>query len=239
MKYQKGDFLYEGKAKKIYSVKGHPQWVWMEFKDDLTAFNAKKRGAFEGKGRLNLLIANKVFEFLKQEGVKVHWVEALLDETAAICQKVDIIPLEVVVRNWLAGSTAKRLGFKEGTVLEEPLVELYYKKDELDDPFINEDQALLLGAATREEIGELKKQALKVNQLLLSFFQKACLQLVDFKLEFGRSSASLMLADEITPDSCRLWDIKTKERLDKDRFRRDWGRVKESYAEIWSRLESI
>lgn len=234
---KKLEMIYEGKAKKIYSIESESNLVWVEYKNSLTAFNAQKKGSFEGKGRLNCLMASLIFKHLAEKGVANHLISNP-SETEMICKKVEIIPLEVVVRNVLAGSTAKKFGIEEGLEMEKPLVEFYYKKDELNDPFISDDQALFLKAAkNQEELNVLKAQALKVNEVLKDLFLSIGIRLVDFKLEFGRDiSGAILLADEISPDSCRLWDIQSGEKLDKDRFRRDLGKVEESYEDVWNRL---
>jgi phosphoribosylaminoimidazole-succinocarboxamide synthase len=238
MSYQKGELLYEGKAKKIFSIPGQENLVWVEFKNSLTAFNAQKKGSFEGKGRLNCLMASLIFQHLEKNGVPTHLVSNPSDREM-VCRKVEIIPLEVVVRNVLAGSTAKKFGLEEGLEMEKPLVEFYYKKDELNDPFISDDQALFIKAArSPAELEQLKTIALKVNGLLSELFKSIGIRLVDFKIEFGRQKdGSPLLADEISPDSCRLWDLKSGEKMDKDRFRRDLGKVEESYLEVWKRLD--
>lgn len=235
--YQKSEMLYEGKAKKIFKIQGHPQCYWVEFKDSLTAFNAEKKGSFLGKGQINRDIASLIFQWLGRRGVAHHWLQDEGDYEMVV-KKVTIIPLEVVVRNWLAGSTAKKFQIPEGEKLEKPLVEFYYKRDELGDPFINDEQALMLKAAKDQAtLDQLKNVSLAVNSYLMELFAKAGIQLVDFKLEFGvDDDGQILLADEITPDSCRLWDVKTKEKLDKDRFRRDLGQIKESYQEVLQRL---
>ena len=237
MKYQKGDFLYEGKAKKIYGVEGHKELVWLEFKDSLTAFNAAKKGSFGDKGVINKKIAVMIFRYLMTKGITSHLVEDI-SEREFVCHKVEIIPLEVVVRNVLAGSTAKKFDFEEGTPLEKPLVEFFFKKDELNDPFVSDDQALMLKAAKDQaQLEDLKLRALEVNTALSEFFSAIGIRLVDFKLEFGvNAKGDIVLADEITPDSCRLWDKKSNEKLDKDRFRRDLGQVEESYQEVLNRI---
>tara|TARA_Y100001935_G_scaffold255049_1_gene266240 strand:+ start:3634 stop:4365 length:732 start_codon:yes stop_codon:yes gene_type:complete len=236
--FQKGDLQYEGKAKKIYAVLGEPELVWVEYKDSLTAFNAQKKSSFEGKGEINNKITDLLFRSLKQEGIPHHLVE-FVSPTEVICQKVKIIPLEVVVRNVLAGSTAKKLGIEEGTPLKKPLVEFYLKNDDLGDPFVSDDQALAIEAArSQEELDELKAMALMVNQGLQKVFDSIGIRLVDFKIELGRNTAGkILLADEISPDTCRLWDKKTGEKMDKDRFRRDLGNIKEFYEEVLNRLE--
>ncbi|MCB0392227.1 MAG: phosphoribosylaminoimidazolesuccinocarboxamide synthase [Bdellovibrionales bacterium] len=236
----KGALIYEGKAKKIYSIANNNNLVWVEFKDSLTAFNGEKKAEMAEKGRLNSLITGLIFNRLSQSGVDTHLKEVVSDKEM-ICQKVKIIPLEVVVRNVLAGSTAKKFNIPEGTSLEKPLVEFYYKNDELGDPFISDDQALMLKAAdSQEELNQLKQKALQVNVLLKDIFAATGIRLVDFKLEYGKNmQGEIILADEITPDTCRLWDMKTGEKLDKDRFRRDLGKVLESYQEVYNRLKNI
>lgn len=234
-----GKLLYEGKAKRIHEVPGESEMVLMEFKDSLTAFNALKKGSFEDKGPVNRDIASLIFAHLRQRGIESHWVRDEGDR-GMVARRVEIIPLEVVVRNVLAGSTAKKFGIEEGRALPQPLVEFYYKNDELQDPFISDDQILILGFANAEQIRTLKAQALEVNKALKELFGEAGLKLVDFKIEFGRDhQGKILLADEITPDCCRLWDEATGEKMDKDRFRRDLGRVKESYEDVLSRLRQI
>lgn len=229
--------LYEGKAKKVYQL-DHDK-VFIEFKNSLTAFNALKKGEFEGKGRINRDIAAVLFKKLAAKGVASHYLESSGD-SAMIAKKVSIIPLEVVVRNILAGSTAKKFGIEEGKVLAQPLVEFYFKNDELADPFMSDDQILMLQIATLEEINLLKKTALQVNAELKSIFAQTQIELVDFKIEFGRDmGGQIVLADEITPDCCRLWDKSSGEKLDKDRFRRDLGKIKESYEEVLRRLSLL
>ncbi len=237
MNYNKGEFLYEGKAKRIFQVKGENDLLWIEFKDSLTAFNAQKKGSFEEKGVVNKRIALLTFRYLKSRGIPSH-VVADLSEREMVCEKLSIIPLEVVVRNWLAGSTAKKFALDEGTALEQPLVEFYYKKDELNDPFVSDDQALMLKTVEKQEtLDELKIKALEVNKALSDFFKAIGIRLIDFKIEFGfDKNGKILLGDEITPDSCRLWDLATLEKLDKDRFRRDLGKVAESYLEVLNRI---
>ncbi len=232
--------FYEGKAKRLYKVSGNEQEVILEFKDDLTAFNALKKGSFAEKGKVNRDIASLIFRYLKKHGVESHWLEDL-EPVRMRALKVEIIPLEVVVRNILAGSTAKKLGIAEGQVLDKALVEFYYKDDALGDPFLSDDQALMLKAAqNQKELDTLKTLALKINQALKDLFLKIDIKLVDFKIEFGKlPSGQILLADEITPDSCRLWDIKTNEKLDKDRFRRDLGGIKEAYLQVFERLKEV
>lgn len=238
MSFSKSEMLYEGKAKKIFGVKDHEDLVWVSYKDSLTAFNAQKKSSFENKGAINKAITEILFEALSRDGVPHHIISSE-GSTELVCKKVQIIPLEVVVRNILAGSTAKKLGFQEGTPLKAPLVEFYFKDDALGDPFVSDDQALLLEAvSSHEELSQLKSLALKVNTSLRSIFDQIQVDLVDFKIELGKDKrGEILLADEITPDTCRLWDQKTGERLDKDRFRRDLGKIKESYEEILERLK--
>lgn len=237
MEKMKAELLYEGKAKKVFAIKDQPQEVWVEYKDSLTAFNAQKTGSFSGKGAINAKITTLLYTRLAKAGIPTHLIDPV-SATEMICQKVTIIPLEVVVRNRLAGSTAKKLGKEEGTPLEQPLVEFYYKDDALGDPFLSDDQALMMKAVPRrEDLDILKSKALEINRLLQLEFKKAGLELIDFKLEFGRNSAGqIVLADEISPDTCRLWDLESGEKFDKDRFRRDLGRVEESYQEVLTRL---
>ncbi len=238
MSWQKAEQLYEGKAKKIFAVKGESELLLQEFKDQLTAFNAQKVEQLSGKGHLNCQITTLIFKFMQDRGVPTHYVEST-SETSFVTKKLTMIPLEVVVRNVLAGSTAKKLGMDEGTALEKPLLEFYYKDDALADPFISDDQALMMKAATESEITEIKKLGLQVNALMLELFKACDIRLIDFKIEFGKDkSGKIFLADEISPDSCRLWDTKTNEKMDKDRFRRDLGNVLEMYQEVWNRLKT-
>ena len=239
MEYSKGRMIYEGKAKRLFEVEGHPEWILQEFKDSLTAFNALKKGSFDGKGRVNRDITSLVFRFLERKGIPSHRV-ADIGTNDMVTEKLTMLKVEVVVRNILAGSTAKKFGIEEGSPLEKPLVEFYYKDDALGDPFISDEQALMLNIVkTQAELDELKMIALNVNQGLIEFFGAANLKLVDFKIELGRTAlGKTVLADEITPDSCRLWDKETGERMDKDRFRRDLGNVQESYNEVALRLKN-
>lgn len=240
MKNVKGEMLYEGKAKKIHAVVGRDDVIWVEYKDSLTAFNAQKKGNFAGKGSINCQITSLLYKKLEDAGIATHIVESINDHEM-ICKKARIIPLEVVTRNRLAGSTAKKLGKEEGTAIPAPLVEFYFKDDALGDPFVSDDQALMIqAAASRAELDELRRSALKINQVLQRLFMSAGMELIDFKLEFGRDQkGQLLLADEISPDTCRLWDTKTGEKLDKDRFRRDLGKVEESYHEVLKRLQGV
>ncbi len=240
MNYQKSDLIYEGKAKKVFAVKNDKNILWLEFKNSLTAFNAQKMGSFENKGAINRNIASIIFRYLKKAKVISHWVQDHGD-TDMICEKLSMIPIEVVVRNTVAGSLAKKFGLEEGLHLKKPIVEFYYKNDGLQDPFMSDEQALFMGAAkTQKELDELKKQALLINKSMQKFFDKLSLRLVDFKLEFGRNKkGKICLGDEISPDSCRLWDKKTNEKMDKDRFRRDLGKVAESYQEVLNRIQKV
>ncbi len=229
---QKSDLIYEGKCKKIFRIKGDADKVWMEFKDNLTAYNNQKKSSFEGKGQLNRDTSSLVFQYLS---VPNHWVKDQ-GENGMITQSLSMIPLEVVVRNRLAGSTAKKFQKKDGSPLPFPLFELYYKDESLGDPFISSEQVVAFELSSVEEIAEIKVLALKVNQELCSLFSKASLDLIDFKLEFGKNSkGELLLGDEISADSCRIWTPEGK-RLDKDRFRLDLGNVKEGYQGIYKNL---
>ena len=227
--------LYEGKAKKVFAT-GHDELVIIHYKDDATAFNGEKKGQIEDKGIMNNRIAAGLFEMLEQSGVPTHFVSRLNDRDM-LCKKVTIIPLEVIVRNTAAGSMAKRLGLAEGAELKTTVFELSYKDDSLGDPLINDYHAVAIGASTFEEIEAIKRITFNVNELLRAFFLKRGIKLIDFKLEFGRTAnGELVLADEISPDTCRFWDAATGEKLDKDRFRRDLGNVKEAYIEILNRI---
>ena len=230
--------LYEGKAKKLYST-DDPNVVLVEYKDSFTAFNGEKRAEMSGKGRLNNLISSAIFDYLAKNGVSVHFIERV-DELRQLAARVKIFPLEVVVRNITTGSIVKRLGIAEGTKLPRPLVEFYYKDDALGDPLVTEDHALLFGWADEADLKTIKEITLRVNELLKSLFEPIGIVLVDFKLEFGRDSGGkLLLADEISPDTCRFWDTLTGDRLDKDRFRKDMGNVLDAYEEIWRRLSRV
>jgi phosphoribosylaminoimidazole-succinocarboxamide synthase len=230
------NLIYEGKAKKIFNIPGEPDHVLMEFKDSLTAFNAQKKGSFDAKGVINRDIAAWIFKYLTAKGVASHFIENV-GERGMKTRRVEIVPLEVVVRNTLAGSTAKKMGHEEGAKLARPLVEFYFKKDELNDPFVSDDQILAFNIADEKIIAELKKQALAINAALLELFASIGINLVDFKVEFGKTKdGQILLADEITPDCCRLWDLKTGEKMDKDRFRRDLGNIDQYYQEVLQRL---
>lgn len=231
------ELLYEGKGKRLFAT-NNPDEVIAFFKDDLTAFNAQKKSSEEGKGKLNCAITTLLFELLQSHGIATHFVRKH-SENEIVCKRVQIIPIEVVVRNVATGSLTKRLGVREGTILNE-LVEFYYKNDSLGDPLINDEHALLLGCVPHTNLLEqLRKEARTVNAILTPFFAKRNLRLIDFKLEFGLDSGNaLLLADEITPDSCRFWDATSNEKLDKDRFREDLGSVKMAYEEVLSRILS-
>ena len=211
----------------------------VEYKDDATAFNGEKRGTIEGKGVINNKMSAMLFKELEKQGIETHLVE-FVDDTHQLVKRVEIVPLEVIARNVIAGSLSKRVGRPEGEVLPQPILEFSYKNDDLGDPMINRFHATALGLATDEEIDNIIAQALKINELLQAIFDKANLVLVDFKLEFGRTpDGKIILADEISPDTCRLWDKDTHEKLDKDRFRRDLGGVEEAYIEVYNRLKNI
>ncbi|MCI7126309.1 MAG: phosphoribosylaminoimidazolesuccinocarboxamide synthase [Agathobaculum sp.] len=232
---QKLEQLYEGKAKKVYAT-DDPALVIVDYKDDATAFNGEKKGTIAGKGAINNVMSNHMFQLLERQGVATHFVEQL-SERETLVKKVSIVPLEVIIRNISAGSFAKRYGVEEGIVFDAPTVEFSYKNDDLGDPLINDYHALALGLATREEIEQIKQMAFRVNEVMRQYFDTLNVILVDFKLEFGKTAdGALVLADEISPDTCRLWDKTTKEKLDKDRFRRDMGGVEEAYQEIMKRL---
>mgnify|MGYP000690329141 CR=1 FL=1 len=230
--------LYEGKAKKVFKTSDDALYM-VEYKDDATAFNGEKRGTIEGKGVINNKMSAMLFKELEKQGVETHLVE-FVDDTHQLVKRVEIVPLEVIARNVIAGSLSKRVGRPEGEVLPQPILEFSYKNDDLGDPMINRFHATALGLATDEEIDNIIAQALKINELLQAIFDKANLVLVDFKLEFGRTpDGKIILADEISPDTCRLWDKDTHEKLDKDRFRRDLGGVEEAYIEVYNRLKNI
>lgn len=226
--------LYEGKAKKVYAT-DDPDILIVDYKDDATAFNGIKKGTIVGKGVINNKMTNHVFKILESKGVPTHFIEELSDRETAV-KKVEIVPLEVIIRNVAAGSFSKRLGVEEGTVLKQPTIEFSYKNDDLGDPLINSYFAVALELATWEEIDTIKKYAFKVNDVLREYFLQANIKLIDFKIEFGRYHGQIILADETSPDTCRLWDVNTNEKLDKDRFRRDLGNVEEAYNEVFSRL---
>ena len=231
---QKGEQLYEGKAKKVFLTED-PDALIVSYKDDATAFNGLKKGTIAGKGAINNRMSNYLFQIIEREGVPTHYVQEISDRETVV-RKVEIVPLEVIIRNVAAGSFSKRLGVSEGTELVEPTIEFSYKNDELEDPLINSYFAKALKLATQDEIEIIKKYAFMVNDILKVEFLKAGLRLIDFKIEFGRFHGKIILADEISPDTCRLWDAKNGEKLDKDRFRRDLGNVEEAYIEVAKRL---
>lgn len=232
---EKKEQLYEGKAKKVFAT-DDANLVIVDYKDDATAFNGEKKGTITGKGVINNVMSNHMFQLLEQQGVPTHFVEQL-SERETLEKKVSIVPLEVIIRNISAGSFAKRFGVEEGIVFDEPTIEFSYKNDELGDPLMNAYHAIALKAATREEIETIKAMAFKVNEVMKQYFDTLNVILVDFKLEFGKTAdGKIVLADEISPDTCRLWDKTTKEKLDKDRFRRDMGGVEEAYQEIMKRV---
>ena len=232
---QKTEMLYEGKAKKVYATE-NPELYIVSYKDDATAFNGLKKGTIAGKGVINNRVTNYMMQMLEKNGVPTHFVEEISDSETVV-KKVQIVPLEVIIRNISAGSFSKRYGVDEGIVFEQPTIEFSYKNDDLGDPLINEYHALALKLATREEIDTIKTLAFRTNELMKDFFKKINVDLVDFKLEFGRlSDGTIVLADEISPDTCRFWDSRTHEKLDKDRFRRDLGNVEGAYKEMMRRI---
>ena len=234
---EKKEQLYEGKAKKVFATED-PQLLIVQYKDDATAFNGLKKGTIVGKGIINNQMSNRLMAMLESEGVPTHFVQEL-SQRETLVKKVSIVPLEVIVRNIAAGSFSKRYGVDEGVVFDQPTIEFSYKNDELGDPLLNTKHALALKVATPEEIETIERYSLKINKILKSSWLSCGVILVDFKLEFGRlADGTIVLADEISPDTCRLWDSKTHEKLDKDRFRRDLGGVEEAYAEIMKRLET-
>ena len=231
---EKLELLYEGKAKKVWTTADEDLLI-VDYKDDATAFNGEKKGTIVGKGVINNRMTNHVFKILETKGVPTHYVEELSDRETVV-KKVEIVPLEVIVRNVAAGSFSKKLGIEEGRKLLAPTLEFSYKDDALGDPMINDYFAIAIGAATREEIDKISEYAFKVNDVLKEYFLGAGIELIDFKIEFGRYHDQIILADEISPDTCRLWDVNTHEKLDKDRFRRDLGNVEEAYNEVFKRL---
>lgn len=233
---EKREQLYEGKAKKVYAT-DNEQYLIVSYKDDATAFNGLKKGTISGKGVINNKMSNRLMERLEKAGVPTHYVQELSDRETLV-KKVSIVPLEVIVRNIAAGSFSKRYGVEEGVVFPHPTIEFSYKNDALGDPLLNTEHALVLGLATRKEIETIRSCSYRINAFLQTFWKECGVILVDFKLEFGRlADGTIVLADEISPDTCRLWDMTTGEKLDKDRFRRDLGGVEEAYAEIMKRLE--
>lgn len=231
---EKGKKLYEGKAKILYATED-PDQVIHYFKDDATAFNAQKKGTVDQKGVMNNNIAIKIFQFLESEGIPTHLIKQLSDREV-LTKKVAIVPVEVIIRNRAAGSLCRLLALEEGQKLSKTVLEFCYKRDDLGDPLINEDHILALNLATQDEIDAIKKYTLKINELLSAFFKKLNLELIDFKLEFGRYKGEIILADEISPDTCRLWEVGTGVKFDKDRFRHDLGNIEEAYQEVLSRV---
>ncbi len=230
------EMLYEGKAKQIFRTDKENE-VIVHYKDDATAFNGEKKASIDNKGVLNNAITSNIFEMLNEAGIKTHFIKKLNDRNQ-LCKKVEIVPLEVIVRNVAAGSMAKRLGLEEGFELKTTVFELSYKDDELGDPLINDYHAVGIGATTFEELNKIYEMTAKINDLLKEFFKKQNINLIDFKIEFGRDeNGEVLLADEISPDTCRFWDATTGEKLDKDRFRRDMGNVEEAYQEILKRIK--
>lgn len=230
----KREMKYEGKAKRVYATDDSDKYI-VEFKDDATAFDGKKKGTIHDKGILNNRISAHFFEMLEKHGIPTHF-EKLLNDRKMLVKAVEIIPVEVIVRNIAAGSLAKRLGLEEGTPMKRPVLEFCYKSDELGDPMINHYHIYALGLASEEEMKVIEDIALKVNSILVEYLKPRNIELVDFKLEFGRYKGRVILADEISPDTCRFWDADTREKLDKDRFRRDLGNVEEAYREVLKRL---
>lgn len=228
------EMLYEGKAKKVFAT-DDPNLVIVDYKDDATAFNGLKKGTIVGKGVINNKMTNFLFKKLEEKGIPTHFVEEL-DYRKTLVKKVEIVPLEVIIRNKVAGSFAKRMGLEEGMELKCPILEFSYKNDDLGDPMINDYMALAVGISTKEEIDTITKMAFAVNEELKKIFAAVDIELIDFKLEFGRFQGEIVLADEISPDTCRFWDIHTHDHLDKDRFRRDLGNVEDAYQEVYHRL---
>lgn len=231
---KKMEMLYEGKAKKVFTTDVEDVLI-VDYKDDATAFNGEKKGTIVGKGVVNNRMTNHIFKMLEEKGIPTHFVEELSDRETAV-KKVEIVPLEVIVRNVAAGSFSKKLGIEEGFRLLAPTLEFSYKNDELGDPMINDYYAIAIGAATREEIDRITELVFKINEILVAYFAEKKIDLIDFKVEFGRYKGEIILADEISPDTCRLWDKETHEKLDKDRFRRDMGNVEDAYQEVFKRI---
>ena len=231
---EKTEQLYEGKAKKVFATE-NPDYCIVSYKDDATAFNGLKKGTIVGKGVVNNKMSNYLCKMLEEKGIPTHFVEELNDRDTVV-KKVQIVPLEVIVRNKAAGSLSKRLGLPEGTPMKTTVLEFCYKDDALGDPIVNEYHILAAELATKEEVEKISNMALKINDILCDFFRSVNIDLIDFKLEFGRFKGDIILADEISPDTCRFWDINTQEKLDKGRFRRDMGGVEEAYAEVMKRI---
>ena len=231
---EKKELLYDGKAKKVFATED-PDVLIVDYKDDATAFNGLKKGTIVGKGAINNRMTNHIFKILETKGVPTHYIEELSDRETAV-KKVEIVPLEVIIRNFSAGSFAKKMGMEEGVKFKQPTLEFSYKNDDLGDPFINKYYALALELATEEEIAAIEKYAFIVNDVRREYFDSLGIELIDFKIEFGRYHGQIILADEVSPDTCRLWDKETHEKLDKDRFRRDLGNVEDAYQEVFRRL---
>ena len=231
---EKKELLYEGKAKKVFATED-PDVLIVDYKDDATAFNGLKKGTIVGKGAINNRMTNHIFKILETKGVPTHYIEELSDRETAV-KKVEIVPLEVIIRNFSAGSFAKKMGMEEGIKFKQPTLEFSYKNDDLGDPFINKYYALALDLATEEEINTIEKYAFIVNDVMREYFDSLGIELIDFKIEFGRYHGQIILADEVSHDTCRLWDKETHEKLDKDRFRRDLGNVEDAYQEVFRRL---
>lgn len=233
---KKLEMLYEGKAKKVFKTDNEKQYI-VSYKDDATAFNGEKKGTIVGKGVVNNKMSAAMFAMLEEKGIPTHLVK-LLSDTDCLVKAVEILPLEVIVRNIAAGSLAKRLGLEEGIVMKETVLEFCYKDDDLGDPIINDYHIAAIELATKEQVEIIKEYALKINEIMVEYFSKKGMKLVDFKLEFGVHDGEVILADEISPDTCRLWDAETNKKLDKDRFRRDLGEVEEVYQEVLNRIEN-
>ncbi|NDO45803.1 phosphoribosylaminoimidazolesuccinocarboxamide synthase [Clostridium sp. MD294] len=233
---KKLEMLYEGKAKKVYKTEDENLYI-VDYKDDATAFNGLKKGSIAGKGVINNKMTNIVFQYLAENGVENHFVKEISDRETLV-KKVKIVPLEVIVRNIAAGSFSKKFGVEEGTPLKNAVLEFSYKNDALGDPMINNMQITAIGIATEQELKTISESALKINELMKKFFIERDIILVDFKIEFGKYGDKIILADEVSPDTCRLWDANTKQKLDKDRFRRDLGGIEEAYEEVWKRITS-
>jgi phosphoribosylaminoimidazole-succinocarboxamide synthase len=231
---KKLEMIYEGKAKKVYKTDDADRYI-VEYKDDATAFNGVKKGTITGKGVINNKMSAVLFDMLEKEGIPTHF-EGLLSDRETLVKAVKIVPLEVIMRNIAAGSLAKRLGLEEGTPMKRPVLEFCYKSDELGDPIVNEDHILAVDLATEDQLKIIKEYAYKINEILMAFFKERKIRLVDFKIELGVYKGEIILADEISPDTCRLWDWETDKKLDKDRFRRDLGGVEDAYEEILSRI---
>ena len=231
---EKLEMLYEGKAKRVYKTENNENYI-VEYKDDATAFNGLKKGSVHDKGIVNNKVSSIIFAILEEKGIPTHMISYINDREQLV-KAVEIVPVEVIIRNLATGSITKRLGIEEGLVFEEPVLEFCYKNDDYGDPIINEYHIKAMNLATEEEIEKIKKYTFEINELLIEFFKSKGLRLVDFKLEFGRYKGDIILADEISPDTCRLWDLVTNEKMDKDRFRRDLGKVEEAYQEVLQRL---